>query len=233
MRSVTMGIGLSWMILVIGWMMIPTPLAAQVEIPGFGESSNDWVDVEMVPSHEAVPAGSSMQIGFQVRVEEGWMIHSNTPSYSFYTPPRLMMEDAPGVTVRSVRYPEGLERSVAYAENPFNVYEGTTHILVDLEIDEQVSPRDLHLQMILNYQACDQEACIPPGGAPFRIPLTILSPDEEPVLLNQERLEQMEASLDSAGAAVSWRPWVVLALLLIVGWMVSIRIRRRSADSSE
>ncbi|MEX1213343.1 MAG: protein-disulfide reductase DsbD domain-containing protein [Balneolaceae bacterium] len=233
MRAVTMGIGLSWLVLLIGWTVIPTPLAAQVEIPGAGESSNDWVDVEVVPSHKAVPAGSSMQIGFQIRVEEGWMIHSNTPSYSLYTPTRLMIENMPGVTVRSVRYSDGLDRSVPYAGNPFNVYEGTVHVLVDLEIDEQVSPRDVHLQTMLNYQACDQELCIPPGGAPFRIPLTILAADEDPVLLNQQRLEQMEESLDSAGAAFSWRPWAVLTLLLIVGWMVAIRIRRRSADSSE
>ncbi|MGM0507079.1 MAG: protein-disulfide reductase DsbD domain-containing protein [Bacteroidota bacterium] len=232
MKIVTMAFNLSWVVFLAGWIVLPTPLAAQVEIPGAGENSNSHVDVEMVPSHEAIPAGSSMQIGFQVQVEEGWMIHSNTPSYSLYTPTRLMFEQKAGVTVHSIRYPDGLDRSVPYAGNPFNVYEGTIQILVDLEIDEQLASQDIHLQMMLNYQACDQELCIAPGGVPFRVPLTILSPDEEPVLVNQQRLKELEASFESSGSGVSWRPWVVLFILLIIGWMVAMRVRRRTSDPS-
>lgn len=232
MRSIMVGVRLGWLALLFGMLAVGSPLFAQVETPGIGENSSDWVDVEMIPSHEAVPAGSSMQIGFQVQVDEDWMVHSNTPSYTFYTPTRLMIEKMPGVTVQSVRYPVGLERAVSYAGNPFNVYEGTFYILVDLNFSEQLAPRELNLQMMLNYQACDQEICIPPGGVPFRIPITILAPDEEPVSLNQERLDQMAEALNSAGGSFSWRPWAVLGILLIIGWMVAMRIRRRSADRS-
>lgn len=222
-----------WMFWVIGLLAGGSPLAAQIDVPGAGEFSSDKVDIEVVSSHDAVPAGTSMQIGFQVSVEQGWMVHSNTPSYSFYTPTRLIIDNMPGISVRSVRYPVGLDRAVAYAENPFNIYEDTFYILVDLDINEQLASRDLHLQMMLNFQACDQEICIGPSGEPFRIPVTILAPDEEPVVVNQQRIERMEESLDATGTSFSWRPWAILAILLLIGWMVAMRIRRSPAGPSE
>lgn len=232
MRSVVCGVRLGGVVLLIALSAAVVPLMAQIQIPGAGENSSDWVDVEMVQSHEAVPAGSSLQIGFEVQIDEGWMVHSNSPSYTFYTPTRLIIENMPGVTVQSVQYPQGLDRAVSYAGSPFNVYEGTFYILVDMEINEQLAARELYLQMMLNFQACDQELCIPPAGVPFRIPITILAPDDDPVPMNRERLEQMAEVLNSAGLTFSWRPWTVLGILLIIGWMVAIRIRRRSGDRS-
>lgn len=209
------------------------PLQAQREIPGAGENSAEWVTIEMIPSHEAVPAGSTMQIGFQVRVQEGWFVHSNTPAYSLFTPVRLMIEETPGVTVRSVRYPAGQDRTVSYAGQPFNVYDGTFHVLAEIEFNEQLAPRELTLQMMMNFQACDEELCIPPAGTVYRVPVTILAPDADPVPLNVERLAEISEEMDASNSSGNWRPWLVLGLLLVVGWMVGKRIRRRSGAEKE
>lgn len=205
----------------------------QRNVPGLGEVSSDYVSIEVIASHEAIPAGSKLQVGFQVRVDDGWFVHSNTPSYSLFSPVQLMLDNMPGVSVRSVRYPTGVSKSVSFAERPFDVYEGTFHVIAEFDVHEQLAARELNLQMMLNYQACDEEVCVSPAGEAFRVPVSVLAPGADPVPLYADRLHGIVQAMDGTNERVTFRPWVVLFLLLIAGWLVSNRIRKRDDQDGE
>jgi uncharacterized protein YyaL (SSP411 family) len=63
-----------------------------------------------------------------------------------------------GLEVASIDYPPGEERRFAFADVPVRVYDGPTTIVVRLQRPPGAAP----LRLGLTYQACDDNACLPP-----------------------------------------------------------------------
>ena len=110
---------------------------------------------------------SRTELHIHLDVLEGFHINANKAAKGLI-PTRVAVAepggDAPAVA--SVEYPPGEERRFAFADEPLRVYEGPTTISVRLKDRAGEAP----LRLSVTYQACDDNACLPPVTKRVEVP---------------------------------------------------------------
>ncbi|MEO6027976.1 MAG: protein-disulfide reductase DsbD domain-containing protein [Candidatus Binatia bacterium] len=103
-------------------------------------------------------AGGS-ELTLTVTLERGWHLNANDPDRSYLIPTTLEITPLTGSTVESIRYPDAVVHSLAFAAGTaLRLYEGTFAIRVKL--GGALPPR---FDAQLAYQACSDETCLPPA----------------------------------------------------------------------
>jgi len=106
-------------------------------------------------------AGGNVVAVVHVKLEKNWHVQSNKPSEPNYIPTVLMLAPTPGVTVTTIKYPEGKSEKVAGLAKPLSVYEEDFQINVLLALDARAK-LPLTIPAVLTYQACQGASCYPP-----------------------------------------------------------------------
>jgi hypothetical protein len=89
-------------------------------------------------------------------------VNANDPDRPYLIPTTLEIEPPAGTTIDSIRYPEAIVRSLAFAAGtPLRLYQGTFTIRVRLAGSV---PRRFEARF--GYQACNDETCLPPRTLP-------------------------------------------------------------------
>lgn len=113
----------------------------------------------LYPEQISVPAGTASPVVLHFRVAEGFHVNSHTPREDYLIPTSLAFLTESGVRLASAAYPPG--KDVTLPLDPgtkLNVYTGEFAIQAHI-----VAASGDHLvQAKLHYQACDQNACMPP-----------------------------------------------------------------------
>jgi uncharacterized protein YyaL (SSP411 family) len=86
-------------------------------------------------------------------IEPGWHINANPASAEFLVPTLI---EAEGARLQEIVYPPGSEVKMAYGDGPLSIYEGTVEITGELHQDAEAA------RLMLTYQACDENRCLPP-----------------------------------------------------------------------
>ena len=113
----------------------------------------------LFPEQVSVPAGKPSPVALHFRIREGLHINSHTPPADYLIPTVLSIPEASGVKLASASYPAGAEFTLPVdPKTKLNVYSG------DFAIQAKIvaSPGDHLVEAKLRYQACDQNACLPP-----------------------------------------------------------------------
>ena len=138
-------------------------LVAQGQIP-MADSSNRTIGhgapVEyLFPEQVTIQAGKPQPIDLHFRIAQGFHINSHTPKEDYLIPTVFSVPDASGVKLASATYPDGVDFTLPLDPGTkLSVYTGEFTIQTKL-----VAERGNHLvQASLRYQACDQNACMPP-----------------------------------------------------------------------
>ncbi len=113
----------------------------------------------LYPEQVTVPSGKSSSVALHFRVAQGLHINSHSPKDEFLIPTMLSMPDASGVRLESADYPAGLDFMLPVEpRTKLSVYTGEFAIQARI-----VAQRGDHMvEAKLRYQACDQNACLPP-----------------------------------------------------------------------
>ncbi|MDO8588821.1 MAG: cytochrome c biogenesis protein CcdA [Armatimonadota bacterium] len=130
--------------------------------------SSDLVKITAALSVDKLAAGSKFKAAVVAEVRPG--LHVNAPSSdTAVIPPVLSISAGPGVKLGRPEFPPPVKKKFAFTETPIPVYEGRFKIIVPGEVakNAKVGPRTLRVS--LTYQACDDNACYPPGEAATRI----------------------------------------------------------------
>jgi len=106
-------------------------------------------------------AGGNVVAVVHVKLEKNWHVQSNKPSESNFIPTVLMLAPTPGVTVTTIKYPEGKSEKVQGIAKPLSVYEEDFQINVLLALDARAK-LPLTIPAVLTYQACQGATCYPP-----------------------------------------------------------------------
>lgn len=113
----------------------------------------------LFPEQVTVSAGKPQPVELHFRIAPGFHINSHTPKEDYLIPTVFSVPDSSGVRLASASYPDGVDFTLPLdPSTKLSVYTGEFAIQTKL-----IAPRGNHLvQASLRYQACDQNACMPP-----------------------------------------------------------------------
>ena len=144
------------------------------------------VDVQARLSHERVSAGSEISVILVVEVQDGWHINSASPSDESQIETAVNAKLPEGFTISKINYPQGVMREFGFSDVPLDVYEGSVHILLELNVAGKVKPGTYTLPVSLYYQACNDNICLAPSSYDLRVALNVVPPGEVALPANQE-----------------------------------------------
>ena len=113
----------------------------------------------LFPEQISVPAGKASPVALHFRIAQGFHINSHTPKEDYLIPTTFSIPADSGVQLASATYPAGTEFTLPVdPDTKLSVYTGEFAIQTHI-----VAARGNHLvNASLRYQACDNNACMPP-----------------------------------------------------------------------
>lgn len=156
------------------WLAVPALLAAclpfaQAQFPWQNKAAAPLAKtasvVYLFPEQLEVTAGKPSTVPLHFRVAEGLHINSHTPKDS-YLIPTVFAIPAGAVQLKGASYPAGADFALPVdPSTKLSVYTGEFVITAQI-----VAQRGNHLvHGTLHYQACDDNACMPPKTIPVAI----------------------------------------------------------------
>jgi thioredoxin:protein disulfide reductase len=129
--------------------------------------------VEATPSTTTLTRGESGDVVVPIKITHGYHVNANPPSYPYLKPLEVQVQNAAGLSVEFITYPDPLKRKFSFAENPLAVYEGETTVKVRLKADKTATPGQHNLSATLRVQACDDRVCYAPGEENLILPVSV------------------------------------------------------------
>jgi len=130
---------------------------------------------EAVADHEPFARGRTVRMAVAVEMEDGMHVNANPPSFDWLIPVVASIEGVEGVSLVEAFYPEPVSRQFPYDDEPYLVYEDEFVIGLLIEVVADISPGGRELEIVVNYQACNDEACFAPTDATVKYPIMIVA----------------------------------------------------------
>jgi DsbC/DsbD-like thiol-disulfide interchange protein len=129
--------------------------------------------VKVVAQPVEISAGGSAEAAVRIRIQSGYHVNANPPTYPYLKATELEISPAAGVSVGVVTYPRALSKKFAFAEKPLRVYEGETELKATLNAENSAKPGQRSISARLRIQACDEQVCYAPGTLEVAISVNI------------------------------------------------------------
>ncbi len=154
--------------LAAAFILLAIASAAQSPGPVLQPKASPTQRVTTVPMTTiTVAAGGSKHIEILFRVTPGYHINSHTPSSELLVATVLKVNPPTNVEIAKVTYPAGEDRSFPFAPGEtLNVYTGDFIVSALVHPARNTPPGKFRVRGALEYQACDDRACYPPGKLP-------------------------------------------------------------------
>lgn len=132
-----------------------TPLFQDPHAPGMRIQEVQY----LYPEQITLAAGKPSQVKLHFRIAPGLHINSHSPKEKYLIPTVLSLPAGSGVKLEAANYPDGADFVLpADPSTKLSVYTG------EFSIDARfvAAPGDHLVQARLHFQACDENACMPP-----------------------------------------------------------------------
>jgi hypothetical protein len=129
--------------------------------------NNPVVEAYTVVATDAAHPNSTLKMAVVAQVAAGYHINDHKPSLDYLIPTELRLDPSAEITVKSVVYPKGTLKKLAFSDSPLSVYEGTVLVGALLDVAKAVPPGSYTLKGKFAYQACNDHACLPPASVPL------------------------------------------------------------------
>ena len=128
-------------------------------------------------SLQPVPRGHAFEIAVVAKISPGFHINAHEPSEDYLIPTKILADLPLGIALVETTYPRGVMRAFRFSKTPLRVYEGSFTVKMKLraEAGAPLGPRKVGLTV--GYQACNQDACLPPTKIPATAEVEIASVD--------------------------------------------------------
>ena len=103
-----------------------------------------------------------------VKLDEGYHVHSNKPSEPQFIATVLTLGTAPGARAGTISYPAGKSQKVQGLDKPLSVYEGEFELSIPIGLTA-TAKLPLTIPATLGYQACKGAQCYAPQKLKFEI----------------------------------------------------------------
>lgn len=113
----------------------------------------------LFPEQVSIPAGKPSPVALHFRIKENLHINSHKPREQYLIPTVFSIPESSGVKLADAAYPAGTDFTLpADPSEKLLVYSGEFTIQAKIV----ATPGDHLVEAKLRYQACDQNACMPP-----------------------------------------------------------------------
>ena len=132
---------------------------------------------EAYVSLQPVPRGRAFEIAVVAKISPGFHINAHMPSEDYLIPTKITADLSPGVFLVETAYPRGVMRAFRFSKTPMRVYEGSITVRMKLRATWAAPLGPHKLALTVGYQACNQDACLPPTKLPVTADLEIAAAD--------------------------------------------------------
>jgi thiol:disulfide interchange protein DsbD len=128
-------------------------------------------------SLQPVPRGRAFEIAVVAKISPGFHINAHMPSEDYLIPTKVTADLPPGVLLVETTYPRGVMRAFRFSKTPLRVYESSFTVRMKLRASGAAPLGPQKLALTVGYQACNQDACLPPTKLPVTADLEIAAVD--------------------------------------------------------
>jgi thiol:disulfide interchange protein DsbD len=128
-------------------------------------------------SLQPVPRGRAFEIAVVGKISPGFHINAHVPSEDYLIPTKITADLSPGVFLVETTYPSGVMRAFRFSKTPLRVYEGSFTVRMKLRVNGAAPLGPQKILLTVGYQACNQDACLPPTKIPVAANLEIAAAD--------------------------------------------------------
>jgi thioredoxin:protein disulfide reductase len=128
-------------------------------------------------SLQPVPRGRSFAIAVVAKISPGFHVNAHVPSEDYLIPTKILADLSPGVFLVETTYPRGVMRAFRFSKTPLRVYEGSFTVLLKLRANGSAPLGPQKIGLTVGYQACNQDACLPPTKVALTADLEIAAVD--------------------------------------------------------
>ena len=114
----------------------------------------------------SVPAGGRATVVVKLTVLPGWHVNANPPALEYNIPTTVSLQGASGLTPGRVTYPKGKQQKFGFEETPLLVWDGIAEVRIP--ITATLDAKSGTLSGAVEFQACNDQVCLPPASVPFR-----------------------------------------------------------------
>jgi thiol:disulfide interchange protein DsbD len=128
-------------------------------------------------SLQPVPRGHAFQIAVVAKITPGFHINAHMPSEDYLIPTKITAELPPGLFLVESAYPRGVMRAFRFSKMPLRVYEGSFTVMMKLRSNGTAPLGPQKIALTVGYQACNQDACLPPTKLALTADLEVAAVD--------------------------------------------------------
>ena len=142
---------------------LPSAVSAQSDsLP----RANTVVKPQAYVSLAPVPRARTFEVAVVGEILPGFHVNSNPASQDYLIPTQLTATLPAGFRILSTSYPPGLLRKFKFSPVQLSVYEGRFIVRLHLAAAADAPLGAQKIPLVLRYQACNDEACLPPVKLP-------------------------------------------------------------------
>jgi thioredoxin:protein disulfide reductase len=128
-------------------------------------------------SLQPVPRGRSFEVAVVAKITPGFHVNAHEPSEEYLIPTKITADLPPGIVLVETTYPRGVMRAFRFSKTPLRVYETSFTVRMRLRATAAAPLGKQKLGLTVGYQACNQDACLPPTKIPTNADLEIAAVD--------------------------------------------------------
>jgi len=128
-------------------------------------------------SLQPVPRGRSFEVAVVAKITPGFHVNAHEPSEDYLIPTKITADLPRGIVLVETTYPHGVMRGFRFAKTPLRVYENSFTVRMKLRAEGSAPLGPQKIGLTVAYQACNQDACLPPTKVPATAELEIAAVD--------------------------------------------------------
>ncbi len=168
-------------ILAISYVLL---LAAVMPPAMAGQANDEIIAVRLISSVDKLQPGAANRFALEIRIKEPYHINAAEITEEYMIPTTVNLTGPEGANFEKLEFPEAVVKTLSFSETPLSVYEGTVRVFSTLTLPESFEGREVSVEGVIGYQACDDNSCLPPAELEFRQAFPVAAKGESVTPIN-------------------------------------------------
>jgi thiol:disulfide interchange protein DsbD len=156
--------------------LMPIALTAQ--------ASDDIITVKLISSVDKLQPGAANRLALEIQIKAPYHINSVELTEEYMIPTSVSLTGPEGVDFGKLEFPEAVLKTLSFSDTPLSVYEGTLRVFSTITLPGSFDGREITVTGAVGYQACDDQACLPPAELEFRQAFPVAAKGELVTVIN-------------------------------------------------